>query len=182
MYLRDPHTPRLTIRPLTMADVPAWAEFFTDNPALQFLGLDNSWTPEEHATIWIERQLGRYRNGHGQLALTDKANGAFVGQCALLFQEYDGRTDIEVGYHILPRLQGRGLATEAATHFRDCAFNGLIDGPMSSRIGDSLISMIHIDNVRSQRVAEKNGMQRTVQTTFHDLPIYIYRGYKPNAL
>jgi RimJ/RimL family protein N-acetyltransferase len=55
-----------------------------------------------------------------------------------------------VGYHVLPRWQGRGLATEAAAACRDLA---------RDRIGsDELVAIIHPENVASRRVAERIGM------------------------
>lgn len=57
---------------------------------------------------------------------------------------------VEIGWRLARRAWGRGLATEGATAARDHAFDvlGL----------DELISIIHPENVRSQRVAEKLGM------------------------
>ena len=168
MYISNPYTHRLHIRQLQLNDVPAWTEFFIDNPSLHFLGLDITVAPQQQATAWIQRQLKRYEDGlYGHLALTDRESGTLIGQCGLLVQEVEGKKEIEIGYHILRRYQGHGYATEAATHFRQQAF--------AARICDSLISMIHIDNIKSQRVAEKNGMTKTIQTDCFQMPVYIYR-------
>jgi RimJ/RimL family protein N-acetyltransferase len=60
-------------------------------------------------------------------------------------------TEIEVGYHVRTGLQGRGLATEAATACRDHARDvlGL----------ERLIAIIDPRNRPSQRVAEKLGLR-----------------------
>jgi RimJ/RimL family protein N-acetyltransferase len=59
----------------------------------------------------------------------------------------------ELGWRLDRASWGRGLATEAALAVRDEAF-GRLELP-------ELISIIHPDNQRSQRVAIKLGMQRT---------------------
>lgn len=57
----------------------------------------------------------------------------------------------ELGWRLARSAWGRGLATEAAVAARDDAFG---------RLGlPELISIIHPDNVRSQRVARKLGMR-----------------------
>jgi RimJ/RimL family protein N-acetyltransferase len=57
---------------------------------------------------------------------------------------------VELGWRLGRRAWGRGLATEGATAARDHAFDA---------VGiDELISIIHPENRRSQRVAKKLGM------------------------
>jgi RimJ/RimL family protein N-acetyltransferase len=61
----------------------------------------------------------------------------------------------ELGWRLDPAVWGRGLATEAAIAARDDAL---------FRLGlPGLISIIHPENVRSQRVATKIGMRRARQ-------------------
>jgi RimJ/RimL family protein N-acetyltransferase len=64
--------------------------------------------------------------------------------------QVDGVTELEVGYHIRAALQGRGLATEAATACCDYARDVLG--------ADRLIALIGLRNRPSQRVAEKLGL------------------------
>jgi RimJ/RimL family protein N-acetyltransferase len=65
-------------------------------------------------------------------------------------QEVDGVTELEVGYRVLPALQGRGYATEAAAASRDFARDVLG--------AKRLVAIIHPDNRPSQRVAEKRAV------------------------
>jgi RimJ/RimL family protein N-acetyltransferase len=64
----------------------------------------------------------------------------------------------EIGWRLARRAWGRGLATEAALAAREHAFDVL-------RL-EALISIIHPENARSQRVAQKLGM--TVSTHVHN--------------
>lgn len=61
----------------------------------------------------------------------------------------------ELGWRLDPESWGQGLATEAAAAARDDAF-GRLGRP-------DIVSVIHPDNVRSQRVATKLGMTRQRQ-------------------
>jgi RimJ/RimL family protein N-acetyltransferase len=45
----------------------------------------------------------------------------------------------------------------------------------STKQSDSIISIIHKDNLRSQNVALKNGMKKEKETEWNGLPIYIFR-------
>lgn len=117
---------------------------------------------------WLNKQLWRYKNEKGgALALIDKDNGAFVGWCGLLIQEVDGVRELEVGYSIMPVYWGNGFATEAA---RKCMDEGFV-----RKLASSIISIIQIHNIPSQRVAEKNGMRIDRQTKHHGNPVFIYR-------
>lgn len=159
---------RLTTRFLIPEDAGVWVEFFEDTEAVAYLpefGLD---TAEEKAEYWMDRQLARYRDKrYGLQALLHKQTGELIGQCGLLQQEVDGQTELEVGYHILPRYWGQGYAPEAARLFINYAFE--------HKLAPSIISIIDIRNHKSQRVTEKNGLVRERQTRWSDLDAYIYR-------
>lgn len=171
MYLANSSTNRLTIRPVTSGDITAWAEFFENNDGLRFFNFDETESPDQKSRLWIEKQLWRYEsNLFGLMALVETKTGALVGQGGLLVQEVDGKQETEIGYHVLPKYQGLGYATEAAQFFKQFAFD--------NNLADSVISIIHIHNIRSQKVAEKNGMRRTLQTEFQQQPVYIYRARK----
>jgi RimJ/RimL family protein N-acetyltransferase len=79
------------------------------------------------------------------------ATGEFAGDCGLTPQRVDGAEEIELGYHILAHLQGKGYATEAAAACRDFARDtlGL----------QRLIAIINPANIPSQRVAAKIGLK-----------------------
>lgn len=167
MYPFNRTTSRLQIRALRKEDSSWWQEFFQNNPSLPFLGIDLSPGPEEQAKSWIQYQLDRYDSGRfGHHALIEKASGEFIGQCGLLSQEINGQQVLEVGYHILPKYWGKGYATEAAMKFRDYAFE--------SDLCEQLVSIIDTRNVASQRVAEKNGMRRGDQVSYHGLDVFVY--------
>lgn len=75
--------------------------------------------------------------------------------------------DVEIGWWLIPRLWGHGIATEGALRLRDEAFD---------RIGlDRIIARVQPGNLASIRVAEKLGMQPTGNATGgRGEPILIY--------
>lgn len=167
-YLTRHETERTILRPLETADIAALAPFFEDREALRFFPPAGDLSPTQQAETWIDRQLTRYReNRYGLLAITDKTSGALLGMCGLLTQNVNGRQELEIGYHLLPIQRGKGLASEAAQYFKRFAFR--------HNLAPSVISIIHTENIASQRVAERNGMQRTISADFHSIPVYIYR-------
>ncbi|CAN5757507.1 hypothetical protein BH10BAC2_BH10BAC2_07680 [soil metagenome] len=90
--------------------------------------------------------------------LIEKTTNAFVGQCALLIQIVDGNEELEIGYSVMPAFRNKGYATEAAVKCSEYAFE--------NNLRDSLISIISIDNIESQKVALRNNMQLE-RTTFY---------------
>jgi RimJ/RimL family protein N-acetyltransferase len=75
-----------------------------------------------------------------------------VGTLLLLPLSDDGGPTglVEVGWHLHPRHQGQGLATEAARAVLDLAGQtGL----------DQVLALTDLDNIASQRVATRLGMQ-----------------------
>ncbi len=168
MYLNGTTSRRLIFRELNTSDIIKWVRFFENNPNLPFLGLDLSLAKEEQARHWIERQLWRYENNKfGHHALIHRKTNEFIGQAGLLSQEIKGEAEIEIAYHIMPEYWGNGYATEAAKKCRDYAFE--------NDVCNSLISVIDIQNLASQKVAEKIGMKKECQIELYGLQTYIYR-------
>ena len=167
-YQDDLSSDRLRTRWLTEADVVPWAEFFKDPEAIALFPTFGLNSMEERANHWIERQLTRYReHRYGLQMLVHKETGACIGQCGLMVQEVDGIRELEVGYHIFKKYWGHGYAPEAARLFLEFAFN--------HDLADSVISIIDIRNIKSMRVADKNGLRREKQTRWLDLDVFIYR-------
>jgi RimJ/RimL family protein N-acetyltransferase len=140
-------TARLVLRPLTPEDEVALATVLSDAETMR-------WYPRpftgDEVREWIERQLGRYSSGTGLLGLVEKQTGGLIGDCGPVWQEVEGRTELEIGYHVSRERWNQGLATEAARVVIDYAFENL--GV------ERVVSMIRPENLASRRVAEKNGL------------------------
>jgi ribosomal-protein-alanine N-acetyltransferase len=164
---------RLITRFLTINDIPAWSKFFDDKEAVELFPTYGLTTSEERASHWMQKQLTRYQERtFGLQALIDKKTNEFIGQSGIAKQIVDGKTEIEVGYHVFKKYWGQGYAPEAAKLFIDYAFQ--------NNLTDSVISIIDIRNFKSQIVAQKNGLEKDSQTRWSDLDVFIYRIKKEN--
>jgi ribosomal-protein-alanine N-acetyltransferase len=158
---------------LTLEDCEEWSLFFEDPEATEFLGIEQLGltSNREVSEHMIQKQLDRYREQRfGLQKICKKSDGSFIGLCGLLLQEINGKLEVEIGYHFLRREWGHGYATEAAALFMDVAFNVLKCS--------SVISIIDVNNFRSQKVAEKNGLciSETSSRLYGD-EVYIFRKY-----
>lgn len=152
-------TERLLLRPHVIGDADALEAVLGDPVAMEFYPavLDRRGVEE-----WITRNVERYqRDGFGKWAMVVKSTGEMGGSVGCVLQEVEGRNEIEVGYNVRRDLWGNGYATEAARACMDYAF-----GKLGVK---RVISMIRPENLRSIRVAEKNGMIRE--------KVIFWRGY-----
>jgi len=151
-----PDSARLAFREMSPDDLDDMALLLGDPDVMTYYPRPKT---RLEAAQWIAWNRGLYRtHGHGLWLLTT-AEGVFVGDCGLTPQVVDGVTELEVGYHVMPGLQNRGYATEAAAASRDFARTVLG--------ADRLIAIIHPDNRPSQRVAEKIGLRPEKHAVVH---------------
>lgn len=144
-----PHpTARLRFRQMTMADLDAMSSMLGDPDVMIYYPSPKT---RDEAADWIAWNQANYaRHGYG-LWIVETHDGDFVGDCGLTWQQVNGRSELEVGYHVRRELQGRGYASEAALacleFARDVVGVGL------------LVAIVHPDNAASRRVAERLGMR-----------------------
>ena len=161
-------TERLRFRMLLKNDFNTWLDLFKKKSVGDFLGMASIPTPEEQCEKWFEITMSHYENDLGGMnVLMDINTGEFIGQCGLLVQEVDKVQELEIGYSILPKFWNQGYATEAARKCKESAFQ--------HNYADSVISIIHVDNIQSEKVARKNGMVLDKQTVFKEMPVNIFR-------
>lgn len=155
------------------SDFKAWLPFHEDPRSTRYWeGLPKD--PTIACQEQFDRIFERYEKKLGGMnALIHKSNGNLIGICGLLVQTVDGRQELEIGYSILPQYWKQGYATEAATQCRQYAFE--------NNLSDSLISIIHVDNIPSQKVAVKNGMHLDKTTCYKDNPVHIFRIHSPGS-
>lgn len=158
-----PMADRLVFRRMRHADLDAMAGLLGDPEVMTYYPRPRT---RDEAAEWIEWNVRNYARGGLGLWIISTPDGEFVGDCGLTWQLIDGVEELEVGYHVIPRLQGRGFATEAASACRDLARS------LGHR---RLVSIIHPENVASQRVAEKNGLWLDRETLSRSgVPVRIY--------
>ena len=127
-------------------DIDAYAGMCADPEVMEFLSADGSLLSRADAWRQMSMFLGHWQlRGYGTWAVEERATGAFVGRVGLHFPE--GWPDRELGWTIARRFWGRGYATESARAAIDQAF-GVLGWT-------HLVSLIHPNNHRSARVAER---------------------------
>jgi RimJ/RimL family protein N-acetyltransferase len=148
-------TQRLLLRRWRAEDEPAMAQINRDPEVGRYL---NRPVDEAAVTAFFGLMVGHWENhGFGPWAVEScepGLKGRFLGFAGLAyvppFLSAAGSAP-ELGWRLARAAWGRGLATEAALAARDDAF-GRLALP-------EIISIIHPENERSQRVAVKLGMQ-----------------------
>ena len=164
-YLKEHKSERLTFRLLTQDKQKDWGKFLEDPRSNKFFPPEAQ--TADYVPKWFERQFWRYENGKlGFLGIYISETDEFIGQCGLLIQDLDGTDVLEVGYHLLPKHWGNGYASEASQFFKKFAFD--------HDLTEKLYSMIHVDNIASQKVALRNGMTNEAETIVWNLPVYLY--------
>ncbi len=142
---------RLKFRRVEENDFKDWLPLFKEKKAALYLGMDMNLSSKELCEKWFEKAFYRYDNDKGGMnVLIDKKTNKMIGQCGLLVQDIEGEEAIEIGYAILPEYWGKGYASEAAQKCKEFAFE--------NNLREELISVIHVGNVGSMKVAERNGM------------------------
>ena len=169
-------TERLVLRLPRPEDAEAWSTATADAEVMQYIG-GNGGAAEQSIDRFLERWSA---NGFGQYAVERREDGAFLGRLGLLVWDTRGwrrstlpeagdAAEIDLGWALLSRYWGQGYATEGAQAVRDAAWTDL---------GlERLTSIIHPDNVRSIRVAERLGAQleREVETVEWDrLQVWVH--------
>lgn len=141
-----PVSVRLRFRRMAAGDLDDMSRLLGDPQVMAFYPRPRT---REEAADWIAWNERNYaRDGYGLWILHDEV-GRFVGDCGLTWQLVDGVERLELGYHLMPEHQGRGLASEAALACRELA---------RSCGAHEVIAIIRPDNLASQRVAERVGL------------------------
>lgn len=150
---------------MTSDDLDPMADLLGDPLVMQFYPTPKTRAETAEWIAWNQRNYTEH--GYG-LWIIETLTGEFVGDCGLTWQEVNGTSKLEVGYHVGTRWQGRGLATEAAAACRDFARNRV-------NVAE-LVAIIHPDNGASERVAEKIGMRHVAEDHGGNIPVRTVMG------
>jgi RimJ/RimL family protein N-acetyltransferase len=137
-------TDRLTLREPREGDLPALTAFAASERT-RFIG-----GPQDALAAWhgFLRQIGHWAyRGYGWWMIVMRSTGQTVGRCGVGF--HPGYAEPELGWQVFDGFEGQGIAFEAALAARRHSQTALGLGP--------LISMVHPDNHRSSRLAERLG-------------------------
>jgi RimJ/RimL family protein N-acetyltransferase len=166
---------RLTLRRIGQEDFDFFVELHADPEVARFLPHDGPRSPQE-SLAWLQSVLRSYEHlGLGQLAVLRRSDGMLLGRCGLSDLAVEVRASVgavprgwyeraeapadaetvlvpELGYTFHRSSWGQGYASEATR----CVFEYARDVLQLPRI----VSLIHPQNDRSLRLAERFGVQR----------------------
>ena len=156
-------TKRLTLRPFRPDDIDAYAAMCADPEVMRFLG--SSPLSREDAWRQMAMLVGHWDlRGYGMWAVEEAESRRFVGRVGLHFPE--GWPEPEIGWVLAREYWGRGIAHEAAVAAADFAFETLR--------WTRAISLIHPENIRSIKLAERLGgrFERALTVRRFDVRLY----------
>lgn len=140
-------TRRLSLRPLTGADLQDMHRLYGDPQVMHAFDPSGPWSLDKTAER-VTAMLGHWeRQGFGRCHMSLRSTGEFVGRGGLERDEDLGGLDL--GYSLLPRWWGKGLATEAG--------RALIREAFTELGAELVVAVMMPRNIRSVRVAERLG-------------------------
>ena len=142
-------TDRLVIRHFEQRDLDSLFAMVSDPEVMRYYPETKDRAGAQAWLDWVFEHYARY--GYGLFAIEHIETGVFLGQTGIIYQEWDGRPDLEVGYMYTRPAWGHGYATEAARACKNYAF--------ARYHPDRVVSFIRPDNIPSQNVAKRNGMR-----------------------
>ena len=160
-------TKRLLLRHFTIEDADNLAIIYADSETMKFLRRTRSYQETLDNLDLIFKSYQKY--GFGLWAVMHKNDNKLIGRCGLIAQNIEGIREVEIAYMLSKDYWRRGIATEAACAIRDYGFNV---------IGcQRLISLIDPNNIASQKVALKAGLNYEKDIILNDKPVFVYTIY-----
>lgn len=182
-------TDRLRLRGPRPSDFPDSAALWSDPEVTRFTS--GKPLPEEEVWCRLLRYIGHWAwMGFGYWVVEEKATGRFAGEVGFS----DWRREIkpslqglpELGWVLAPRVHGQGYATEAGcaairwahSHFRKrrvASGHAGFESPIAPELGSARMTcIIHPENFRSIRVAEKCGFKEILRTKYKNEPTIVF--------
>jgi RimJ/RimL family protein N-acetyltransferase len=165
-HVPDIETERLLLRGPTNDDLPSWvACIWADPEVMRYMPRMGETPPDEFGQGVLTFFTGvRDRQQVGAWAITDKADGRFMGHCMLTYRE--AFSQHELGYALGKAFWGQGYATEAA---RAVARYGFEQANL-----DRIFAVVVPENTPSWRILERLGFVYEKDVTHYNLPLAYY--------
>lgn len=142
------NTKRCMIRELQLSDMDALFALYEDKEMTKYTEALYPYEEElEYQRAYINNMYRYY--GYGMWLVIEKETGKVIGRAGLEHREFDGETEVELGYLIAPEYQRKGYATEVCQAIIDF-FDSEVDMPRLNCVMDEA-------NVASVKLAEKLG-------------------------
>jgi RimJ/RimL family protein N-acetyltransferase len=162
-------TDRLILRGHSIGDFKRCASLWSDPLVIRYI----SGTPLSREECWsrLLRYVGHWAMlGFGYWIAEEKGSGAFVGEVG--FADYKRELEPalpqvpEAGWVLASSAHGKGYATEA--------LRAILAWGQANLPGDETICLIHPENQKSVRVAEKCGYRKQEMATYKGHPTMVF--------
>ena len=156
-------TDRLLLRPISIADFEAHARITADPEVMRFIH-DG---PLSRVAAWwnVARYVGHWHlRGYGMWSVVERLSGQVIGHLGFLKPE--GGYGFELGWALARSAWGHGYALEGARAAVAYGFSALDER--------HIICVIHAENRRSIRIAERLGAGLERQVSEGDRLLLIY--------
>jgi [ribosomal protein S5]-alanine N-acetyltransferase len=158
-------TPRLHLRPFTLADHEQIHVVYADPEVMRYVGHGAHQTLAETANALRIYGDVLTRRGYSFLAVTERATGRLIGDGGLHPLGGVG-PDVELGYTLARTAWGRGYATELGRALIDYAFT-VLQVPR-------VVAQVEPGNAASRNVLTKLGMTEREERTAYGRPHLLY--------
>lgn len=157
-------TSRLILRAFTEEDIDPLHNILGEEDVLRYFPNPNPPSREKVEKLISARLDHWEEHGFGWWAIEPRSKKQLIGWSGLLF--LPETEEVEVGYLLDKAFWGKGLATEAA---QACLQYGFKDFDMQS-----IVAIVHPENVASQRVIEKLGMSFVDEARYFGMDCHRY--------
>ncbi len=139
-------TERLLIRRLELTDIEPFYEMQGNPNVMKYVGGKTNTLEEcEKQLIDLTAEYDKEKKHLLVWAVTQKADVAFVGTCALVHYE---NGDNEIGYRFLEKYWGKGFGQEVS--------DGLVDYAIEELKVNNIVAYVDIRNKGSVKILEKS--------------------------
>jgi ribosomal-protein-alanine N-acetyltransferase len=130
--------------------------------------------PQTVTEVQVDRMIGRIlthwqEHDYGLWAVEQRTTGALLGRCGL--QRITETDEVEIDFILAPASWGQGFATEAGQASLKFGFEQL-------NLAE-VVGIVHPENLASQRVLQKLGMQFAEATEYFGMAVHRYVKFQP---
>ena len=169
-------TKRLILKTTELSDLDKLIALRSDPDVMRYIG-DGTVHTEEQVKKFLSMAIPyQEKHGIGFCMVYEKESGSFIGQAGLFhIGYYDAQPEIEIAYRLHKKFWGNGYATELAKALIQWGFQHL---PV-----DKLIAAAEPENIASQKVLKKAGLDYTGKVTWYNgRELFEYVIYKADSV
>lgn len=161
-------TKRLRLRNWRIDDVDNLKRFLQDREVMY--AYEHAFSDGE-VQNWLNWNITSYKeNGYGLWAIELRSSREVIGECGLTNQMVEGKSYLEIGYHLVKNHWHKGYGIEASKACKYYAFEKLNK--------EQVVSIVRDTNIPSMNLAIRNGMVIKTRFIKHyhgmDMPHYLF--------